>query len=498
MNIPDTHVSEPLVENNQFRKKGQNRKPLPRFTDIRTKLPEPFWENHRESIHCYWKTWELAFSNLGNPVKESRFVGSFVDTAFNGNLFLWDSVFILMFGKYARHIFNFQKTLDNFYSHQHTDGYICREIRESDSREMFERFDPSSTGPNILAWSEWEYFLVAKDKERLAAVFPPLLAYNRWFRKNRSWRDGSYWSSGWGCGMDNQPRLDKNYDHEFDHGHLSWVDTTLQQLLNNRILVKIAEKLGKMDLIHDEIREIEQLGKYVNETMWDRETSFYYDVKRNGELSKLKTIGSYWALLAEVVPPSELPYFIGHLENKSEFDRPHPIPTLSADNKDYCRDGGYWRGGVWSPTNYMVLRGLSKCGEEELAHKIAVKHLRHVIETFSKTDTLWENYSPETVDPGNPSRADFVGWTGLSSVSVLFEYVFGIQPGSDNSLTWNIHLCEKHGVKKYPVHNQLIDLICFSRDSEDEEPQVEIYSEKPVTVNITWRSGKKTVASAMS
>ena len=36
------------------------------------------------------------------------------------------------------------------------------------------------------------------DKERLAKVFPCLMAYHEWMRENRTWRDGTYWSSGWG------------------------------------------------------------------------------------------------------------------------------------------------------------------------------------------------------------------------------------------------------------------------------------------------------------
>jgi hypothetical protein len=33
-------------------------------------------------------------------------------------------------------------------------------------------------------------------QERLRKVFPVLLAYHKWLRKNRSWPDGSYFSCG--------------------------------------------------------------------------------------------------------------------------------------------------------------------------------------------------------------------------------------------------------------------------------------------------------------
>lgn len=72
-----------------------------------------------------------------------------------------------MFGKYAGHILNFQKTLDNFYSHQHKDGYISRQLFRNVNGERYAKYDPASTGPNILPWAEWEYYCITKDTEWL-------------------------------------------------------------------------------------------------------------------------------------------------------------------------------------------------------------------------------------------------------------------------------------------------------------------------------------------
>ncbi len=167
---------------------------------------------------------------MNNPAPGTQFVSPFIDAACNSCIFMWDSVFMLMFGKYAHHIFNFQQTLDNFYAHQHQDGFISREIAESDSSEMFTRHDPSSTEPNVMPWCEWEYYLLTGDKDRIRAVFPALLGYHRWLRQNRTWPGGGYFSSGWGCGMDNLPRLmDCTRDdvrQSFDHGHMIWFEET--------------------------------------------------------------------------------------------------------------------------------------------------------------------------------------------------------------------------------------------------------------------------------
>ena len=135
---------------------------------------------------------------MKQPTPENDFAANYCDTAFNGNLFMWDSSFVTCFGVYGRRAFNFQRTLDTFYRKQHPDGFICREISETDGQDTFPRFDPSSTGPNVLAWAEWNYFMKSGDRQRLEAVFPPLVAYHQWMRKYRTWPDGSYWSTGWG------------------------------------------------------------------------------------------------------------------------------------------------------------------------------------------------------------------------------------------------------------------------------------------------------------
>ena len=87
---------------------------------------------------------------------------------------------------------------------------------------------------------------------------------------------------------------------------------------------------------------------------------------------------------------------------------------------------------------------------------------------------------------------DFVGWTGLSPISIMFEYVFGIKPdAAKNKITWHINLTQKHGIEKYPFgNNGELTLICDARSSEDEKPNVTIKSDIPVTVEIIWNKGK--------
>ncbi|MBQ7839444.1 MAG: hypothetical protein IJ390_03020 [Lachnospiraceae bacterium] len=492
-----TLAPEALVKENVFLTKTPDTDALPTFEASKNKLPIPLWDGHEAFIDCYWKTWQLAFGNLRNPLPGTGFVSSFIDTAFNGCLFMWDSSFILMFGKYADRIFNFQKTLDNFYSHQHKDGFICREIDEATGTDRFTRYDPSATGPDIMAWCEWEYFLNFGDKDRLSKVFPPLMAYHRWMAANHTWPDGTYFSSGWGCGMDNSPRLMPGTSVSFSHGHMIWVDACLQALLSCNILIEMAALLGRTEFIEELKTERNHLNAVINEKLWDDKTGFYYDLWKNGEHNMVRHVGAFWALIAQCVSKDRAKRLIAHLEDERGFKTPHRVPTLACDHPAYDKRGNYWCGSVWSPTNYMVLKGLDKYGEYSLSHQIALEHLDAVVRVFQEHGTVFENYAPEFINDarpakGNIARPDFVGWTGLSPISILFEHVFGIKPNAaEHKIVWDVNLTERHGIEKYPFGTDgELTLMCETRGDQNEKPQITLLSNVPVELEVIWGTEK--------
>jgi len=476
-------------EENSFVKAPQDTTTPPAFLQIKEKLPQPFWSGHPDAVRCYWKAWEIAFSHLKKVTPQNNFVSPYIDAAFNGNIFMWDASFMTMFGRYGSRAFNFQGTLDNFYRKQVPDGFICREIYGTSGQDCFERVDPSSTGPNIMPWVEWEYFLNFNDTDRLKRVFPPLLAYYKWFSLNRTWKDGSYFLSGWGCGMDNQPRVQEGYDVQWSHGHMSWIDANMQAVFAAKTLIKMAKVLHREQDIADLQIEAQQLDRFVNDQMWNEKLHFYTDKFRDGSLSAVQTIGSFWSLLAGVVPAERMDSYVGQLSDPNKFDRPHRVPSLAADCPQYEANGGYWRGAVWAPTTYMVLRGLTNIGRDSLAHAIGMNHLLNVVEVFNKTGTFFENYAPEKAQGNN--RDNFIGWTGLAPIAVLFEYGFGIQADvPHNRLVWRVDLTDEFGVRQYPFGvNGLINLHCKARKSKKDKPVVTVVSNTNFTLSVIWGGG---------
>ena len=487
----NTYVKEALVAENEFRTAKPEETIPQSFEEAKAILPNPVWEGHEKEIEMYWKAWQIAISNIRQPQKGSGFVSGYLDTAYNGNIFMWDSAFMMMFARYGYRFFPFQHTLNNFYAKQHPDGFICREIR-ADGTDCFERYDPVSTGPNLLPWSEILYYKQYGDDDRLNKIFPALCAYYKWLKLNRTWQNGTYWSSGWGTGMDNMPRVQSQYSMIYSHGHMVWLDACLQQIFMANILLEMGFYLERWQEIEDYEDEIKMLSKYIRENMWDEKTGFLYDRYSDGTLSATKGIGAYWALFTDVLEQKQLDRMVKELENPETFNRPHRVPSLSADNQKYNPKGRYWQGGVWPGTNYMLITGLHKKGYTRLAKEIAANHYNQVFQVYKNTGTFWEYYAPEATEPGFMARKDFVGWTGLPPIAVFIEYILGISSDfSNNSLVWDITQTEAHGIERYPFGpDGIVSLKVAKRRSTDEMPVVTIDSNVDFELTLYWGKDK--------
>ena len=111
-----------------------------------------------------------------------------------------------------------------------------------------------------------------------------------------------------------------------------------------------------------------------------------------------------------------------HRKHHAKY-RKTPLPALSAADPDYVGWGDYWLGGVWAPTSYMVIKGLTASGKNELAQDLAEITYARVAEVFEATGTFWENYAPDLISYGMPAKKDFCGWTGLVPIALYKEYI---------------------------------------------------------------------------
>jgi len=472
-----------------FARKAYQPHPLPKFGELRDRLPSPIYDENPDWVALYWKAWELGFRNFHEPGPDSHFVSQFIDAAFNQNIFLWDMCFMSMFCNVAHPLVPGIGSLDNFYARQHEDGEICREINRAtgmdygpwmnrEGRSLFSRngFVPPQNpeAPVIYrdrpvpqpapvltldalnnplpAWAELEALQVTGDQERIAMVYAPLVHYYQALQKYLRQGNGLYvtdWAS-----MDNSPR------NRFIADGGTAVDTSAQMVLFARNLATMATLLGKPAESQSFTREAGELSATINRLMWDPEKRFYFDVTPDGRRAPVKTVAAFWALLGRVASPEQAASLVAELKNPKTFARPLRVPTLAADEPGYDPAGGYWCGSVWASTTMMVLRGLEAYGYHDEARLIALNNLDVMSRVYRETGTIWENYAPEAAKPGQPAKDDFVGWSGLGPIEWLLEFAIGLKPyAPGNELAWKLRSSRRQGCDRYRFGGHVLSLL---------------------------------------
>jgi hypothetical protein len=394
------------------------------------------------SEQMYNKALQIARSKVRGGPSDPVFKKPFVDAAFSNNIFYWDTCFIAAYAKYHQDQLPILNALDNFYNLMEPDGFICREYTR-EGKPMWPKEHPVSVNPPLLAFAELELFSVHKDLSRLKKAYPILKKHFDHWISNWSGVDHLFFNDALGSGMDNIERFPQGWTDDqqgirihnlhpeiFEYGGLdsAWnrqgrmVDTSSQMVLFAKNLMQVGELIDNSSDKSYLQAFIDETIEAINQDCWDEGDGFYYDLGYGKQIRR-KHIGAFWTLLAGVVPKEKTERFLAHLTNPDEFWRKIPVATTSAGEKEFSPDGDYWRGSVWAPTNYMVLRGLKEYRKHSIASRLAHSYYWAVAEVFKKTNTFWENYAPDRLDRGNNSRPDFCGWTGIVPIAIYNEWI---------------------------------------------------------------------------
>jgi hypothetical protein len=390
----------------------------------------------------YDKALALAVKNVRGGPDEPVFRKPFVDAAFSAHIFLWDTCFIAPYAKYHLDRLPILNALDNFYMLQEPDGYICREYDRS-GQPFWPKDHPVSINPPLLAFAELEVFGVTRDRARLARVYPLLVKNFDFLVDHYRMPDGLFFSDAFGSGMDNIKRYPEGWQDDgkgiplhqlhpdvFDYNGLSpkWnrqgrsVDFSAQMVLLARQLMRIGSLLGKTEHEKRLAAFARETSAAINAHCWSEADGCYYDLGYGRQIKRAH-IGMFWTLWAGVAPRHRQERLIANLISPARFWRRMPVATMPADSPDFEPTGGYWRGAVWAPTNYMVLRGLEACGRHDVARRLALSYYGAVADVYRRTGTFWENYAPDVPAPGKPAKPDFCGWSAIAPIALWHEYI---------------------------------------------------------------------------
>lgn len=482
-----------------------------------SRLPQPFVTGAPEYEELYRFAWRIGARNIrtthGIPHMDAAW-----DPTRNYQ-WVWDLSFVGLFCRYAAEHVPALGAYDHFYRLQRDDGYISMTYDFTTGVEPW----PDRINPPLFAWGEWEYYRATGDASRLARATAHIEKLMGWidanrkgpFRRCRQYlvdakpeeRDAQevqlyFFEDCGSSGMDDSPRTPRR--HEAGR-HFAWIDLCAQMVLSFRCLARMQAALKHPVEARKWTDRADALDVLINREMWCERTRFYHDKSFPVNYVGHKTAASFWTLLAGVCRGERLDAMVAHLLDEREFNRPTPVPTLSADDCNYSPEGVYWLGGVWAPTNYVVTRGLMQAGRGDVAHAVATRYLQVLWRTYRDVTphTLWECYSPEGDQPGLAAytrdrvKADFVGWTGIGPIAMLIENILGLDVDvPERAVTWDIRLTAEHGIRRLAFGaGHHVDLVCSARKRADAPARVE--AESDTALRLIVRCGDRSCEAAL-
>lgn len=469
-----------------------------RFVYEKEKLPRPVLPARKDWVDLYYKAWEMAFTNV-EYIDKPGWKNILTCMPGVGITWQWDSCIMAFITNYSNGTLTALNNLDNLYSlRRESDGFMAMAYTiETGEATYGERINPP-----LMAWAEWEYYLVSGDKSRFETILPALEGIYSFIENNRKRSSCDlYWFEDSGSsGMDNSPR--SGYFSENLRGSdVCHIDLACQQALSARCLAQICDTLELADKALFYRDEQKRICELINRYHWSDRASWYFDFFQRGnpeekvKFINSKTAAAFWTLLCGAAKDCRREAVKNHMFNADEFYTKVPFASLSKDDPNYDPTGGYWLGGVWPPTNYAAIKGLCENGYRELAREATVKVLDAMcaVEKDPAYGGIWECYAPEdfrpaTTENGGLVRAEFVGWGGLAPITLLIENIIGLAfDAPSNTVTFNLHAREACGLENMIFNGNNVSVVCTEYQPFREKTVVEVEAEKPFTLVVNTK-----------
>jgi hypothetical protein len=263
------------------------------------------------------------------------------------------------------------------------------------------------TQPPVLAWAVWHNYQAHRRRDRLVAALPTLEAYLAWNLRHRdpngsgllAWVIETNPLSRCGeSGMDNSPRFDAATP-------LEAVDFNVFQAHDMHHVGLIARELGEATRAETWFGRAEALSRRIHERLWDADRGFYVDRYPEGELSDVEAVSGFLPLLLNDCPADSVVALAAALVDPRRFGTTAPVPSVSRSHPTFSCD--MWRGPMWLNYNYLVILGLRKHGQDELAGMLAARTVAAVQRYYERDGVIYEFY--DALDERPPSACDRKG-----------------------------------------------------------------------------------------
>ncbi len=414
----------------------------------------------QDFVDIYNQTWAWIQDCWKRGTTKNGFQSKYFNFPEHETINQFESIFSTFFLVYSNRLLPVTPQLDNFYEKQEEDGAIRCDYSIKDGKPVFTRENPQGVGTPLFAWAEYNLYHKIGNKKRIRDVMPILESYWSWLESTFKDDTGLYAVPLSTTMMTNSPRKSAKY----------LVDFNSQQAINALYMAELGDILNDKEISFRYKRHYFSLKTRINSLMWNEEAGIYFDLDKNQAQVPVKTIGAFWPLLAELPNEAKYDRLKAHLTDPDTFGTENPFPSLAADEADFSIKGTGFRGSVYPPFTFMVVKGLEKYGAYELARECSIRHLYYMLDTLhpegKEKGTVWEAYQPKKDGPAQwPGKRDFprplfVTYAALSSITLMIENVVGLYISLPRkTVDWIVPTLEIMGIENLSLKRNMITIL---------------------------------------
>ncbi len=354
-------------------------------------------------------------------------------------LWLWDTMFVIdLLSLFPGQMPAIHDVFHNFRDFQ----YRWNSVKDTHAHDMI----PCMIMPGKENWMDfpaysqipilaWGLEQVYKRTKNIALVYNNLKSledFHEWYWRERDVTHVGMVSVGAYSGDVQHARFETfDFDGTLDDLHLTthptehnvtkgtWygdvlvVGNTSYLVMAEQSLARLARIVGDDAMAARREARIEKSIEAMRTHMWDEASGMFLALKRDS-LEKIKetSVGCWMPLLAGI-PTKAMAGRMAEVLASDAFQTPLPVPTMPQDDPRY-KSNGFWRGDVWTVTNYQIAKGIKAYGYDQLAAKIADATIANSIQ-----NGVSEHHDSQT---GKALGVDFLGMS-CTVVTMMLEQI---------------------------------------------------------------------------
>lgn len=325
----------------------------------------------------------------------------------------------------------------------------------ADGRSSLDRSQPP-----VGSMCVWQLNQRWPDRGFLQEVYPKLLAWHRWWPRERDGRHDGLLEWGSANAGEQGARWETGWDDtvHFEGAHMQGqtldayaVDLNSLWAMDAEYLGLIADALGHSQEANELRAERKRTLELINAKLWNAELGVYCSRLWDGRFLTRLTPMNFYPLIAGAPDADRARQTLAVMTDPKRFWGRWILPTVAYEDPVWPQQD-YWRGKVWAPVNYLVSKGLHRYASPELTNEFAARSVELFMRNWTSRNLCGENYLSTT---GDQSSDPHYTWGALLCL-IGIENICGFEP--DGRIRLNGTLKQHMVLRNIPIGGRLYEV----------------------------------------